>query len=158
MENRLLTDNALLAFEINHYIRRRTQGANDVVGLKLDVSKAYDRLEWSFLDDMMVKFGFNNIWRDRVMACVRSVSYSFIQDGEVFGEVQPRRGIRQGDPISPYLYILCTEGLSVMLRRHEEVGLIHGCVIARGAPLVSHLLFVDDCYLFLKLHWLKQRL
>lgn len=150
VEGRLLTDNALLVFEINHYIRRKTQGNNGMVGLKLDVSKAYDRLEWGFLDAMMRKFGFSNVWRERVMACVRSVSYSFIQDGEIFGDVQPQRGIRQGDPISPYLYILCAEGLSAMLRRHEEVGLIHGCVIARGAPSISHLLFADDCYLFFK--------
>lgn len=69
---------------------------------------------------------------------------------QFFGEVRPQRGLRQGDPISPYLYILCSEGLSAMLRRHEEVGLLHGCKIARGAPSVSHLLFADDCYLFFR--------
>lgn len=84
------------------------------------------------------------------MTCVRSVSYSFIQDGEVFGDIKPSRGVRQGDPISPYLYILCAEGLSYMLRRHEEVGLVHGCSVARGTPAVSHLLFIYDCYLFFK--------
>ncbi|XP_074377885.1 uncharacterized protein LOC141719405 [Apium graveolens] len=52
--------------------------------------------------------------------------------------------------MSPSLYILCVEGLSVMLRRYEEVGLIHGCVIARGAPSISHLLFANDCYIFFK--------
>lgn len=61
VEGRLLTDNALIAFEVNHYIKRRTQGVNGVVGLKLDVSKAYDRLEWHFLEAMMLKFGFNCI-------------------------------------------------------------------------------------------------
>ncbi|WOG86655.1 hypothetical protein DCAR_0205872 [Daucus carota subsp. sativus] len=150
VEGRLLTDNALIAFDINHYIRRRTQGTNGVVGLKLDVSKAYDRLEWNFLEAIMVKFGFYDIWRQRIITCVRSVSYSFIHEGEVFGDVQPQRGIRQGDPISPYLYILCAEGLSSMLKRHEDMGLIHGLSVARGAPSVSHLLFADDCYLFFK--------
>lgn len=62
----------------------------------------------------------------------------------------PERGLRQGDPISPYVYIMCAEGLSAILRRNEEVGLIHGCRIARGAPTVSHLLFADDCYLFFR--------
>lgn len=57
---------------------------------------------------------------------------------------------RQGDPISPYLYILCAEGLSAMIRRNESVGLIHGCTIARGAPTISHLLFADDCYFFFR--------
>lgn len=71
MEGRLLTDNALIAFEVNHYIRRRTQWVNGVVGLKLDVSKVYDRLEWHFLEAMMVKFGFNSTWKDRIMTCVK---------------------------------------------------------------------------------------
>ncbi|KAL8107899.1 hypothetical protein AgCh_024343 [Apium graveolens] len=99
VEGRLLTDNALIAFEVNHYIKRRSQGINGVAGLKIDVSKAYDR---------------------------------------------------QGDPMSPYIYILCAEGLSSTIKRNEEAGLIHGCSVARGAPAVSHLLFADDCYFFFK--------
>lgn len=150
VEGRLLTDNALIAFELNHYIKRKTQGKKGVVGLKLDVSKAYDRLEWSFLENMLHKFGFSDVWVDRVMLCVRSVSYSFIHNGTVFGNVKPGRGLRQGDPISPYLYILCVEGLSSIIRRHEVVGLVHGYMIARGAPVISHLLFATDCYLFFR--------
>ncbi|XP_074327140.1 uncharacterized protein LOC141665057 [Apium graveolens] len=97
-----------------------------------------------------VKFGFNSVWIDRVMKCVTTVSYSFVQEGEIFGDVQPQRGIRQGDPMSPYLYILCAEGLSSIIRRHEHVGLLHGCSIARGAPPVSHILFADDSYFFFR--------
>lgn len=70
IEGRLLTDNALIAFELNHYIRRKTQGKNGVLGLKLDISKAYDRLEWKFLVDMLCKFGFNTVWVERIMKCV----------------------------------------------------------------------------------------
>lgn len=121
-----------------------------MVGLKLDISKAYDRLEWIYLENMLLKFGFNNVWVDRIIRCVRTVSYSFIQDGVEFGDLKPERGIRQGDPISPYLYILYAEGLSAIIRGHEKVGLIHGCSIARGAPSISHLLFADDCYMFFK--------
>lgn len=150
VEGRLLTDNALIAFEINHYFKRRTQGVNGVAGLKIDVSKAYDRLEWSFIDHMLAKFGFNRMWITRVMSCVQTVTYSFWQNGIEFGDVRPQRGIRQGDPISPYIYILCAEGLSSILRRHEEACLIHGCIVARGAPPISHLLFADDCYLFFR--------
>ncbi|XP_074377717.1 uncharacterized protein LOC141719240 [Apium graveolens] len=71
------------------------------------------------------------------MGCVKIVSYGFWQNGTEFGDVKPHTGIRQGDPISPYLYILCAEGLSSILRRHEEAGLIHGCVVTRGAPSIS---------------------
>ncbi|KAL8158305.1 hypothetical protein AgCh_002851 [Apium graveolens] len=150
VEGRLLTDNALIAFEMNHYIKRKTQGKTGVVGLKLDVSKAYDRLEWRFLEQMLKRFGFSESWVDRMMLCVKSVSYTFTHNGSIFGEVIPERGLHQGDPISPYLYILCVEGLSSIIRRNEAVGLIHGCVIARGAPAISHLLFADDCYLFFR--------
>lgn len=121
-----------MAFEINHYIKRKTQGKKGVAGLKLDVSKAYDRLEWRFLEHMLSKFGFSGEWIARVMLCVKTVSYSFIHNGEIFGHINPGRGLRQGDPISPYLYIMCVEGLSAIIRRSEAAVLIHGCVIARG--------------------------
>lgn len=112
VEGRLLTNNALVAFELNHHIKRKTQGRRGIAGLKLDISKAYDRLEWPFLESILKKFRFNSVWVDRVMKCVQTVRYSFLQDGCEFGDIQPKRGIRQGDPISPYLYILCAEGLS----------------------------------------------
>lgn len=99
---------------------------------------------------MMSKFGFNPIWIDIVMKLIKSVSYSFTHNGHEFGSVVPTRGLRQGDLISPYIYILCVEGLSSIIRRNETAGLIHGCTIVRGAPTISHLLFADDCYLFFR--------
>lgn len=150
VEGRLLTDNALIAFEVNRYIKRRMQGVNGVVGLKIDVSKACDRLEWDYIEHMLDKFGFNRTWIERVMGCVKTVSYSFWENGMEFGDVKSQRGNRLGDPISPYLYIMCAEGLSLILRRHEEAGLIHGYIVARSAPPISHLLLVDDCYLLFK--------
>lgn len=78
IEGRMLTDNALIAYEVNHYIRRKTQGKYGVAGLKVDISKAYDRLEWSFIENMLEKFGFNQVWINRIMVCVKSVSYSFL--------------------------------------------------------------------------------
>lgn len=99
---------------------------------------------------MIKKFGFNELWINRIMELVQMVSYSFLQNGNIFGHIIPFRGIRQGDPISPYIYILCAEGLSSILRRNEEAGLLHGCGITRGAPPISHLLFTDDCYFFFK--------
>lgn len=150
VEGRLLTDNALIAFEINHFMKRHTQGKSGIAGLKIDISKAYDRLEWGFIRNMMEKFGFNTTWINRVMGLIQSVSYSFLHSGTVFGDITPQRGVRQRDPISPYIYIMCAEGLSSIIRRNEVAGLVHGCIIARGAPTISHLLFADDCYFFFK--------
>ncbi|XP_074333675.1 putative ribonuclease H protein At1g65750 isoform X1 [Apium graveolens] len=99
---------------------------------------------------MMRRFKFPDVWVERVMQCIKTVTYSFLRNGEIFGEVIPQRGIRQGDPISPYLYILCAEGLSAMIREYEKCGLLHGCKIARNAPSISHLLFADNCYFFLR--------
>lgn len=150
IEGRLLNDNALIAFEINHYMKRLTQGSNGMAGFKIDISKAYDRLEWDFIRNMLLKFGFSDLWMSRIMGLITSISYSFIRNGSVFGDVTPHRGVRQGDPISPYIYIICAEGLSSIIRRNEEAGLIHGCSIARGAPAISHLLYADDCYFFFR--------
>ncbi|KAL8156372.1 hypothetical protein AgCh_001462 [Apium graveolens] len=70
LEGRLLTDNTLIAFEVNHSIHRRTQGKTGVAGLKIDISKAYDRLEWGFIESMLSKFGFHSIWVSRLMTCI----------------------------------------------------------------------------------------
>ncbi|XP_074336652.1 uncharacterized protein LOC141673815 [Apium graveolens] len=86
----------------------------------------------------------------RVTQVIISVSYKFLHNGEEFGHVAPRRGLRQGDPMSPYIYFMYAEGLSSIIRRNKEVGLITGCKIARDALPISHSLFADDCYFFFK--------
>lgn len=78
------------------------------------------------------------------MKCVKTVSYSFLHDDKVFGNVNSQRWIRQGDSISPYLYILCAKRLSDIIRRYEETGLIHWCKIVRGAPSISHCSWMID--------------
>ncbi|XP_074346866.1 uncharacterized protein LOC141685674 [Apium graveolens] len=90
------------------------------------------------------------MWINRVMQCVKIILYNFVRDGKVFGDVHPQRGLRQGDPISSYLYILCVEDLIGILRKYEDTWLIHGCKVARGAPSISHLLFADDYYFFFR--------
>lgn len=150
IEGRFLTDNVLIAFEINHYMKRRTQGNNGVVGLKIDVSKVYDRLEWGFVRNMMEKFGFHHTWVQRVMNFISLVSYNLMHNGDDVGCIVPSRGLRQRDLISPYIYIMCAEGLSSIIRRNKEAGLLHRCRIAKGAPKISHLLFADDSYFFFK--------
>lgn len=98
----------MVAFELNHYMRRKKQGVNGIAGLKIDISKAYDRLECDFIQNMMLRFDFYEIWIDRVMSFIRSVSYSFLHNGEEFGLVHPKRGVRQrGSYIPLHLYNVC---------------------------------------------------
>lgn len=85
-----------------------------------------------------------------MIMCVESVDYSVLVNGEHAGPVIPGRGLRQGDPISPYLFNICAEGFSSLIRNAEENDTISGPSICRGAPPMSHLLFVDDCFLFFK--------
>lgn len=84
------------------------------------------------------------------MLCVSTVRYHVLQEGKEVGSIVLGRGLRQGDPLSPYLFILCTEGLSSLIRRQEQNGLLHGVRITRGAPSVSHLFFADDSFLFFR--------
>lgn len=114
----------------------------------MDISKAYDRVSWSFLESIMLKMGFEPRWVKWMIMCVNSVEYNVLMNHEEVGPIIPERGLRQGDPLSPYLYILCAEGLSSLIRSAERRGLIHGVKICRGAPVISHLLFADDSFPF----------
>ena len=118
------------------------------MAIKLDMSKAYNRVEWAYLEAMMCKLGFHERWINLMMMCVSIVSYSMLINGEPKGRIVPTRGLRQGDSISPYLFLLCVEGLSAMLRKVENGGIPKGIAVCRQAPLVSHLLFANDCVVF----------
>ncbi|KAL0011249.1 hypothetical protein SO802_006357 [Lithocarpus litseifolius] len=126
----------------------RKKGKKGSKALKLDISKAYDRVEWHFLHRIMEKLGFPAVWIDRVMSCVTTTSLSILINGKSYGLIHPSRGIRQGDPLSPYLFLLCAEGFTALLKKAESEGRIKGVSICRGAPKVTNLLFADDSLLF----------
>ena len=101
---RLITDNVLVVYEVLHAMHSRKIGKKGSLALKLDVSKAYDRVEWAFLKGMMVKMGFPEVWIDWVMCCVSTPSFSVCINGKSFGNIKPSRGIHQGDPLSPICF------------------------------------------------------
>lgn len=110
--------------------------------------KAYDRVEWRFLANVLKRLGFHENWTNWIMQCVTTVTYSYLVNDTSYGEVQPERGIRQGDPMSPYLFILCGEVLSGLCKNAAKNGSLQGIRVARGCPRINHLLFADDTMFF----------
>ena len=147
---RLITDNMMLAFEICHYMKRQRNGKVGRMAGKVDMSKAYYRVEWQHLQDMMQKMGSNERWLDFIIMCLRSVTYKVLHDRAEIELMNPTGGLRQGDPLSLYLIILCAKGLSSSLRALENRGLIQGFKVSCGAPPISYLFFADDSYFYLK--------
>ena len=119
---RLISDNYLVAAEVAHYMHKRSSRANGLMAVKLDISKAYDRVEWKFLEAMMLRMGFSDRWIRTVMLCITTVTYSFKLNGAPVGYMCLERGIRQGDPLSPYLFVMCAVGLSALLTKAEVDG------------------------------------
>ncbi|KAL4295344.1 hypothetical protein GQ457_12G013630 [Hibiscus cannabinus] len=147
---RLITDNFLVAHELIHYLNCAKNGPNKGAAIKLDMEKAYDRVEWHFLHDILSKMGFASGWIDIVMKCVTTVSYAIRVNGCISGTFRPTRGLRQGDPLSPYLFLFCTQGLSALLLKEQAQGKIVGVRASQRGPRVNHLLYADDCILFIK--------
>lgn len=96
----------------------------------------------------MRRLGFRERWINLMMMCVNTMSYSVLINREPKGRIFPTQGLRQGDPIFPYLFLLCAEGLSAVLRLDANGGIQRGISVCRQSPVVSHLLFADDCIVF----------
>jgi hypothetical protein len=147
---RLITDNIIEAYECLHFMKRNKAKKHRSCALKLDMMKAYDRVEWDYLKAIMLKIGFAPAWTDIIMGMISSVSFSVLFNGTKLEEFKPSRGIRQGDPISPYLFLIAAEGLSCLVSHSSQSSNQSGIKVASSAPSVNHLLFADDSLLFFK--------
>jgi hypothetical protein len=107
-------------------------------------------IEWNGLEAIMVKMGFAQQWIFVIMGMVRKVSFSVLFNGNKLEEFKTSRGIRQCDPISPYLFLLTGEGLSCILKSRSESSSLQGLMVAPTTPAVNHLLFADDSLMFIK--------
>ncbi|XP_022569212.1 uncharacterized protein LOC111212078 [Brassica napus] len=145
---RAISDNVLITHEVLHYLKTSEAEVRCAMAVKTDMSKAYDRLEWEFIALVLRRMGFHPKWITLIMECITTVTYSFLINGSPRGRIQPSRGIRQGDPLSPYIFILCSEVLSGLCNKAQADGSLKGIKVARGCPRVNHFLFVDDTMFF----------
>ena len=147
-KNRLISNNILVAFKTFHSMKNHKIGKTGYIALKLDMSKAYDKVEWSFLEKITRKLGFEERWKNLMIICVKIVSYSILVNCEPKELIHPPRGIHQGNPLSSFLFLLCTEDLLSLISKVENDGAIKGSSLSRRSPILTHLLFVDDSVLF----------
>ena len=145
---RRTSDNIILVQEVIQMLKSR-RGWVGYVALKLDLEKAYDWLEWPFIWDTLELFQMPPILITLIMNMISSTWFHILWNGAPLQEVALSRGVRQGDPLSRYLFILCMERLSLQL---EEV--IHGKHIHpinfKARVRLLHLFFADDIFLFTK--------
>ncbi|KAL5568871.1 hypothetical protein UlMin_025446 [Ulmus minor] len=105
-------DNSIIIQEIIHAMKRK-KGSKGWMGLKIDLQKAYDRLSWQFLEKILKAFGFHPVWVHRVITCISTARMTLMLNGAPVHNFSPRRGLHQGDPLSPYLFIFAMEVLSL---------------------------------------------
>ncbi|RVW52726.1 LINE-1 retrotransposable element ORF2 protein [Vitis vinifera] len=145
VQGRQILDAVLIANEI---VDKRKRSGEEGVVFKIDFEKTYDHVKWDFLDHVLEKKGFSAKWRSWMRGCLSSVSYAIIVNGNAKGWVKATRGLRQGDPLSPFLFTIVADVLSRMLLKAEERNLLEGFRVGRNRCRVTHLQFADDTILF----------
>ncbi|XP_072090535.1 secreted RxLR effector protein 78-like [Arachis hypogaea] len=128
-----------------HWLKRRKEEAAII---KLEFQKAYDRVKWSFVDIVLEKMGFGRRWRAWVMECVTTSSMSVLINGSPSKPFKMEQGLRQGDPLSPFLFVLVVDVLHRMIGEAVRNGRISPLLVGRDSVELSHLQFADDTILF----------
>lgn len=142
---RQILDGALIAGELIETCQRLKIKSTV---LKLDFHKAFDSVAWSYLDWTLSQMGFPQQWRAWIMACVTSAAASILINGSPTMPFKLHRGLRQGDPLSPFLFNLVVETLSLVIEKATNLGLWEGVETSRGGPKISHLQYADDTVIF----------
>ena len=149
LEGRRGTDNVIITQELIYSLRKR-KGRTGYMVIKFDLEKAYDRLEWSFIKMVLEHFGFLEMLIKLIMSCMSTTTTAILFNGSKLDSFQPSRGIRQGDPISPYLFLLCMEFLGAQITSMCEDKRWDKVKASRSGSSFSHVFFADDLMLFPK--------
>ncbi|XP_071695782.1 uncharacterized protein [Rutidosis leptorrhynchoides] len=145
LKGRNILDSVLIANEIIDELKRKKQKG---LIFKVDFEKAFDCIEWDFLFKTMHFMGFGPKWIGFIRACLWSSSISVLINGSPTKEFSPERGIRQGDPISPFLFIIVAEGLNILVKRALANGHLQGLKIGHDNLNITHLQYADDTIFF----------
>jgi hypothetical protein len=145
---RLITDNALIAFECLNAIQKGNAGCKKFGAYKLDLSMAYDRVDWGYLEGVLRRLSFHSKWVQWMMQCVTTVRYLIHLNNVLLDSFILSHGLRQGDPLSLYLFLFVADGLSRIMQSEVQKGALHELKVCRRALGISHLLLADDTLLF----------
>uniref|UniRef100_A0A803NHF6 Reverse transcriptase domain-containing protein n=1 Tax=Cannabis sativa TaxID=3483 RepID=A0A803NHF6_CANSA len=143
---RNIQDNNVLVQEIIHSFNRK-RGKEGFFAIKIDLMKAYDKLSWGAINQVLSCFGIPMKFRNWISQCVSTTTLSICLNGGQVGTINPSCDLRQGDPLSPYLFIWTAEILSRLLNCALDKNNIKGIRLSRGGPILSHIFFADDLIL-----------
>ncbi|GJS65283.1 putative RNA-directed DNA polymerase, eukaryota, reverse transcriptase zinc-binding domain protein [Tanacetum coccineum] len=141
IKGRNILDGPLILNEIIAWYHKRKK---ELMVFKVDFEKAFDSVRWDFLDLVMDKLVFGLKWRSWIQGCLNKGRSSVLVNGSPTSEFEVFKGLRQGDPLSPFLFILVMEALHAITRKSVELGLSKGATVGQGNLSVSHLMYADD--------------
>jgi len=137
IKGRQILDGILVANEV---VDKARKCKKELIMFKVDFEKAYDSIDWKYLDEVMVKMGFPTLWRKWIQECIGTATTSVLVNGSPIDEFSLGRGLRQGDPLSPFLFLLAAEGFNVLMASLSRNNLVNGYKVGRNDPVVvSHL-------------------
>ena len=144
---RQITDNIVIVQEVIHTMKTK-QGKTGYMAIKIDFEKAYDRLKWKFIQETLAEVRFPQLLISVIMECITTPSMRILWNGEPTESFSPSRGIRQGDPLSPYIFVLCMERLNQVIEEAIIMNKWKPIRASRTGPQLSNLCFADDIILF----------
>ncbi|PKU64921.1 putative mitochondrial protein [Dendrobium catenatum] len=144
IKGRSISDQILLAQELFNKFRH-SKAKKGLVSIKIDMEKAYDSMCWATLEKVMDSFGFPKAFSKLILECVVSPKFSILINGESSKWIEAECGFRQGCPLSPYLFIMCSQ---LLMEEFENIGKNIGIKVNPNGPIISHLMYADDIMIF----------
>ncbi|GKV43653.1 hypothetical protein SLEP1_g50917 [Rubroshorea leprosula] len=145
IEGRQIIDGIIILNKVMHEAKNNKK---PVLIFKADFEKAYDSVNWKFLDNMMSKFGFCPKWRTWIGECISSATVLILVNGSPTEEFQMEKGLRQGDPLASFLFLMIAEALNGLMMKAVEENLFQGVEIGRSGLKLTHLQYADDSIFF----------